>query len=82
MTRSIGIRSRLVTGYLASEYNEIGGYYIVRQSHAHAWCEIDCGTSDWKEFDPTPPVAAPGSRRLAAAWPPCTNSTITLSSRG
>ncbi|HEX7009723.1 MAG TPA: transglutaminaseTgpA domain-containing protein [Phycisphaeraceae bacterium] len=65
LARSIGMRARLVTGYRASEYNHFGGYYVVRESNAHAWVEIDCGPEEgWQVFDPTPPeqVAATISR--------------------
>jgi len=56
MARSLGMRARVVTGYLASEYNGIGGYYIVRERNAHAWVEIDCGEQGWQVFDGTPPA--------------------------
>ena len=57
MLRSIGIPSRLVTGFLASEWNEFGNYYTVRQRDAHAWVEVYFPHSGWITFDPTPPVA-------------------------
>jgi transglutaminase-like putative cysteine protease len=56
MLRSIGIPSRLVTGFLASEWNEFGSYYTVRQRDAHAWVEVYFPRSGWMTFDPTPPV--------------------------
>ena len=53
--RSIGIPARLVTGYRASEFNAVGGYYVVRQRHAHAWTEVYGGpTVGWVAIDPTP----------------------------
>ncbi|MEZ6191187.1 MAG: transglutaminaseTgpA domain-containing protein [Phycisphaerales bacterium] len=55
MTRSLGMQSRVVTGFLAGEYNQIGGYYVVRQSDAHAWVEVNLGQGHrWKSFDATP----------------------------
>ncbi len=39
MLRSQGIPARLIVGFRSSEYNSIGGYYQVRQRHAHAWVE-------------------------------------------
>jgi hypothetical protein len=39
MLRSQGIPTRLVVGFRPSEYNEIGGYFQVSQSHAHVWVE-------------------------------------------
>ncbi len=55
MLRSIGIPSRIVTGFVGGELNEYGGYIIVRQSNAHSWVEavID---GRWRLFDPTPAV--------------------------
>lgn len=53
---SIGIRARVISGYLASDYNRVGGYYVVRQSDAHAWTEVFCGPEGWVTFDATPPA--------------------------
>jgi hypothetical protein len=39
MLRSQGIPARMVVGYHGGEYNNLGGYYHVRQKHAHAWVE-------------------------------------------
>ncbi|WP_432797407.1 DUF4129 domain-containing transglutaminase family protein [Poriferisphaera sp. WC338] len=56
MCRSIGMQVRLVTGYRASDYNSLGGYYVVRMKNAHAWAEVRPGPlSGWITFDPTPP---------------------------
>jgi hypothetical protein len=55
MLRSLEIPSRLVTGFLRGEWNEYGGYYIVRQRDAHAWVEVYFPESGWVTFDPTPP---------------------------
>lgn len=63
MLRTIGIQSRIVIGYRGAEWNEMGGYYIVRQLHAHAWVEAlieESRPADrsyrllWQVFDPTP----------------------------
>ena len=63
MLRSIGIPSRLVTGFLATEWNEFGNYYTVRQRDAHAWVEVYYPQSGWITMDPTPsnPVALASS---------------------
>ncbi len=55
LTRSLGMRSRVVTGFLAAEFNRVGGYYVVRQEDAHAWTEVQLATG-WTEFDATPPA--------------------------
>jgi transglutaminase-like putative cysteine protease len=39
LLRSQGIPARLVIGYKCDEWNQLGGYYQVRQWHAHAWAE-------------------------------------------
>ena len=57
MLRTVGIPARLVTGFLASEWNEYGNYYLVRQRDAHAWVEIHLPQSGWVTMDPTPAVS-------------------------
>ena len=39
MLRSQGIPSRIVVGYKCDAFDDLGGFYRVRQSHAHAWVE-------------------------------------------
>lgn len=56
LLRSLGIPARLVTGFLASEWNNFGHYYAVRQQDAHAWVEVWFPRSGWITFDPTPGV--------------------------
>lgn len=56
LLRAAGIPSRLVTGFLATEWNEFGGYYTVRQRDAHAWVEVYFPRSGWITMDPTPPA--------------------------
>ncbi len=59
LLRTAGIPARLVTGFLATEWNEFGGYYTVRQRDAHAWVEVYFPQSGWITIDPTPP--SPGA---------------------
>jgi protein-glutamine gamma-glutamyltransferase len=58
MLRTVGIPARLVTGFLATEWNEFGGYFTVRQRDAHAWVEVYFPRSGWITMDPTPTVSA------------------------
>ncbi len=58
MLRTIGIPARLVTGFLATEWNEFGGYFTVRQRDAHAWVEVYFPQSGWITMDPTPTINA------------------------
>ncbi len=39
LLRTQGIPSRYVTGFLCVEKSSVSNYFIVRASHAHAWCE-------------------------------------------
>ena len=54
MCRSIGVQARLVTGYIALEYNEASESYTVRESNAHAWTEVRVGEYQWRTWDPSP----------------------------
>jgi hypothetical protein len=57
MLRTVGIPARLVTGFLATEWNEYGGYFTVRQRDAHAWVEVYFPHSGWVTMDPTPTIS-------------------------
>jgi len=63
LLRSMGIPARLVGGYLGSEWNDMGRYYLVRQSDAHTWVETWIQGKGWMTFDPTPASAAAGRSR-------------------
>lgn len=70
MLRSQGIPTRLVVGFHCAEFNNLGQYFVVRQSHAHAWVEALIDRDDiplsqnvygqpeskryWLRLDPTP----------------------------
>lgn len=56
MLRSVGINARIITGYVAAEFNEATGHYIVRENNAHAWVEAELGKGRWRRFDATPPA--------------------------
>ncbi|HWP39445.1 MAG TPA: transglutaminaseTgpA domain-containing protein, partial [Tepidisphaeraceae bacterium] len=53
MCQSLGMDARVVVGFKCDEYNPLGGYYVVRQSHAHAWVEVLSLNGEWLTFDPT-----------------------------
>ena len=57
LLRNVGVPARLVTGFLATEWNEYGNYYLVRQRDAHAWVEVHLPSSGWVTMDPTPAVS-------------------------
>jgi protein-glutamine gamma-glutamyltransferase len=52
--RAMGIKARMVTGYHGGEFNQVGGYYLVRQKYAHAWVEAFIDKQGWVGFDPSP----------------------------
>ena len=67
--RAIGVPARVVTGYQGAEGVPVDGYYVVRQSSAHAWAEYWQRGIGWLRADPTAAVAPDrinGPRRLAA----------------
>jgi transglutaminase-like putative cysteine protease len=51
--RSLGIPARVVNGYYGGEWNDVGGFLLIRQQHAHAWVEAWL-EGRWQRFDPTP----------------------------
>ncbi len=66
MCRSVGIDARVITGYVAVEYSPATAHYIVRESNAHAWVEVEEGPGYWRVHDPTAPSDL---RRLHAPSP-------------
>lgn len=56
MCRSVGVESRIVAGYLATEYDPTTGVYTVRERNAHAWTEVLTDNWNWRTIDPTPPA--------------------------
>jgi transglutaminase-like putative cysteine protease len=57
MMRFAGIPARVVTGYQGGELNNVGNYYVVRQSNAHAWTEVWLEDRGWTRVDPLAAVA-------------------------
>lgn len=54
MLRTLGIPSRVVTGFRSDEFNDLTGNYVVRAKDAHAWVEAYFPGYGWQTFDPTP----------------------------
>ncbi len=52
MARSLGIPSRMVSGY--GMVNSGNNYWVSRESFAHAWVECYIKGLGWVSFDPTP----------------------------
>jgi transglutaminase-like putative cysteine protease len=57
LLRAAGIPSRLVDGFRGSEWNALGGYWLVRHADAHAWVEAWFPTLGWVTLDATPAQA-------------------------
>lgn len=57
LMRIAGIPSRVVVGYMGGQFNQYGSYLLVRQSDAHAWCEVWLPESGWTRVDPTSVIA-------------------------
>ena len=74
LLREGGVPTRNVNGYYGAHWNELGGFYVVRQADAHSWVEVHFGRLGWVTFDPTPPTG-----RLAgddAPWWPAAANVI------
>ncbi|MEL6329416.1 MAG: DUF3488 and transglutaminase-like domain-containing protein [Planctomycetota bacterium] len=54
LCRTVGINARVVTGYIAADFHEATGHYVVRASNAHAWVEVEVEPELWRRYDPTP----------------------------
>jgi hypothetical protein len=61
LLRTVGIPSRVITGFRGAQFNQVNSTYIVRASDAHSWVEAFIPGAGWMAFDPTPPGAAPVS---------------------
>ncbi len=52
--RKLGFAARYSVGYALREYDKSNKEYVVRGTHAHAWCRVFIDGT-WVDFDPTPP---------------------------
>lgn len=79
--RTAGHPVRVIAGFKGGTWNGYENYFMVRHSHAHAWCEIYDGEGAWLRVDPTPgaggivtesapltPAQIAGSDRSTAAY--------------
>jgi transglutaminase-like putative cysteine protease len=55
--RALDVPARIVTGYQGMETEAQDGWYLVRNSHAHAWTEVWLEGRGWVRVDPTAAVA-------------------------
>lgn len=63
MLRSLGVPTRLATGYDPGERNVFSGFYEVRAEMAHSWVEVWMPAMGWVQYDPTSsvPLANPSA---------------------
>jgi transglutaminase-like putative cysteine protease len=61
--RAWGVPARIVTGYQGADRDPVDGWYVVRNSHAHAWAEFWQPGEGWIRADPTAAVAPERIRR-------------------
>lgn len=52
--RARGLPARVVTGFVAHEWDADNAEFIVRDRNAHAWIEVHFEGVGWVAFDPTP----------------------------
>lgn len=67
MMRLEGIPTRIATGFLMTEWNPSGKYFIVRAKDAHSWIECYLGGM-WIQFDPTPRGVRTELSQTALSW--------------
>ena len=67
--RAWGVPARIVTGYQGAERDPVDGWYVVRNSHAHAWAEFWQPGEGWVRADPTAAVAPERIRRSLQLQP-------------
>ncbi len=62
-----GVPCRYVTGFVTTEYNGVGRYWIARNKDAHAWVEaFDAHTGAWTTVEATVAGGLPGQQ--AKSW--------------
>ena len=57
LMRAMNVPARVVTGYQGGELNNVDGFWVVRQSDAHAWAEVWEEGLGWVRVDPTSAVS-------------------------
>ncbi|HUL52114.1 MAG TPA: DUF3488 and transglutaminase-like domain-containing protein [Opitutaceae bacterium] len=64
LARAGGFPTRVITGFKGGDWNAYENYFMVRNTHAHAWCEVYDGRTGWLRVDPTAGPAAVAAREL------------------
>ena len=59
LARSAGVPARVIVGFRGGTWNGYSNNFTLRNSNAHAWCEVfDATTRSWLRVDPTPGITA------------------------
>ncbi|HEX8339934.1 MAG TPA: DUF3488 and transglutaminase-like domain-containing protein, partial [Tepidisphaeraceae bacterium] len=72
MCQGLKMNARMVVGFKCDDFNNVGGYYQVKQSHAHAWVEV-LTKNGWQMFDPTAARESDGGSKAPGVWKQFTN---------
>jgi hypothetical protein len=70
LLRAMDIPARIVTGYQGGQRNPVDGFWVVRQSDAHAWAEVWFADRGWVRVDPTSAVAPGRTGSFQRLQPP------------
>ncbi len=78
LLRTVGIPSRIITGFRGAQFNQLNSNYIVRASDAHSWVEAYIPGAGWTTFDPTPAgdavaVTTSGAAPSSTSTPPASS---------
>ncbi len=79
MLRTLGIPSRVASGFSSGEREQDGGAFQVSDRDAHSWVEVYFNGIGWVPFEPTPSAAPAGAQltELAARrGEPATGPTV------
>lgn len=68
--RAWDVPARVVTGYQGADPQPVDGWWIIRNSHAHAWAEYWQPGEGWVRADPTASVAPDRIRNSLQLQPP------------
>lgn len=68
LLRSVGIPTRVVTGFYSALPEPVEDWYVIRSTDAHSWVEVWIPGRGWLVFDPTPPGAPREQTSQLSQW--------------